>query len=227
MSSEQYYTISIIISIIMAIFTMASLIFACVQLWQIRSNRKKQFDQARREKTVEIVSHYVKDTTCNSQIRAVEKIVSTFTDEQCQDLYNFVPFIIDEKTKNKICPICPCKEACEKRKFEQQAEYCKDTTTENYMIKDSILHFIRTNIISYLNAIECVLLSWQLGIVEQRVIEEQFVFLDRKRKKERALEIFRTIAGNGHSYPAIEKFYQHLDQKRTEAAKETLKDILQ
>lgn len=223
MTTEQYNLISANIMGVSAVISLVALFFACFQLWQIRKNRQKQFDQSRREMTVKMVTFYVKNT--NKETRAVEKIVSGFTDEQCQDLYNCSPFVIDEKTKNRICQICPHKQECEKFKnvFRHKCQLKKG---DKYIIDGTVLQFIRSNIISYLNNLECVLLSWQLGIVEQSVIEEQFMFLDKKRQREKALETFRMIAGSGRSYPAIEKFYQHLEQKRIDEAKKTLKKIL-
>ena len=223
MTTEQYNLISIIIMAISAGIALIGLVFACVQLWQIRKNRQKQFDQSRREKTVEMVTFYVKNT--NKETRAVEKIVSGFTDEQCQDLYNCTPFVIDEKTKNRICQICPHKQECERLRNTFRHK-CQLKNGDKYVVDGTVLQFIRSNIISYLNNLESVLLSWQLGIVEQSVIEEQFTFLDKKRQREKALETFRMIAGSGRSYPAIEKFYQHLEQKRINEAKATLKKIL-
>lgn len=214
--------LSNIISIIGGLTAILGIIFACVQLWQIKINRKRQFEQARREKTVEMVMHYSK--CINSETKSTEKIVANFSDEQCQDLYNGNAFRIDEKTKEQLCKICPEKAKCEKSK-KHERKMCQDNHG-NYCIKGNILYFLRGNIITYLNTLESVLLAWQLGIVEQNVIEEQFVFLDKKRQRERALETFRTIAGNGHSYPAIEKFYQHLDEDKRKKAQETLKDIL-
>ena len=48
MDSGAYY-------IVASILTLIGTVFACFQLWQIKTNRKKQFAQARREKTVEMV----------------------------------------------------------------------------------------------------------------------------------------------------------------------------
>ena len=107
-------------------------------------------------------------------------------------------------------------------------KYCqKDEDKDNYYVQDALLYFLRGHIITYLNSLESVLLAWQLGIVEQKTIEEQFIFLNKKNQNERTLEIFRSIAGGGHSYPAIEKFYQHLNQKEMEEAKKSLKCILE
>lgn len=222
-SAETYYFYSMIVSVLMAFLTLAGLIFACVQLWQIKKNRVRQFDQARREKTVEMVLRYTKDT--DNLTRAVEKIVAQFSDEQCQDLYNGIPFEIDDKTRQRLCGVCPHQECCKKLE-DGAAKYCQSDDGK-CSISGDLLYFVRGSIINYLNSLECVLLSWQLGIVDQFALEEQFAFLDKKRSTDRAAMAFRTFAGNGKSYPAIEKFYQHLDQQRMESAKKSLKDILE
>lgn len=220
MTTEQYYYLSAITMIISAALALFGLIFACIQLWQIRKNRQKQFDQLRREKTVEMVIHYV--NSINRETKITEKIVSKFNDDQCLDLYTFNSFPIDEQIKDKICEICPYKQTCDKTK---DIIKCKGDDGK-YYIKDDILYFLREKVITHLNNLESVLLSWQLGIVEKSVIEEQFIFLDKKREKERALEVFRSIAGGGQSYPAIERFYQHLNKLRNEQAERSLKNVL-
>lgn len=222
MSEAQYFLITIIIQVIASILTLVGLIFACIQLWQIKVNRKRQFEQARREKTVEMVMNY--SNNMNGQTKAIEKIVCQLTDEQCQDLYNGTEFHIDRKIRNQLCDFCPHKEICNKEADEVK---CKSNDSDNeYVVRGEVLYFLRSNIINYLNSLESVLLSWQLGIVDQNALQEQFAFLDKKRHKERAVETFRMIAGNGQSYPAIEKFYQYLDQKNSDEAKKSLKEIL-
>lgn len=170
-----------------------------------------------------MVLHYTTDT--DNLTRAVERIVAQFSDEQCQDLYNGMPFEIDEKTRKRLCGFCPHQIDCKKLKANE-LKYCQGEDKKFYISGD-LLYFVRGSIIDYLNSLECVLLAWQLGIVDQSALEEQFAFLDKKRSRDRAVTAFRTVAGNGRSYPAIEKFYQHLDQQRSEAAKKSLKDILE
>ena len=221
MSPELYYHWSIIIAGSTSVFTLVGLIFACVQLWQIRKNRGDQFENARREKTVEMVFHYIKNT--DNRTKAVEKIVSQFSDEQCQDLYNLVPFEVDDKTRQRLCGVCPYRADC-KARGEHKPKYCQDG--KKYYVRGDLLYSVRGSVINYLNSLECVLLAWQLGIVDQPSMEEQFAFLDKKGSKNRAVEAFRIAANGGTSYPAIEKFYQHLDQKRAEAAERSLKGIL-
>lgn len=210
MERDIYDFINVILNVILVLATVAGVIFASFQLWQIKTNRKRQFEQSRREKTVEMIIHYAKGIS--KETKTTEKIVAKLNDEQCQDLYNCTPFTISQNIAEQICAICPQKLKC-KANGKGKPKLCQDKDG-NYWIKDKMLYFLRGNIVSYLNSLETVMLAWQLGIVDQKAIEEQFLFLDKKRQRERALETFRTIAGNGHSYPAIEKFYQHLDMKR-------------
>lgn len=220
MSGDTYNLLSIIILAATAITTIVALIIGCVQIWQIANNRKKQYDYSRREKTVEMVKLYT-ETIHNSHwnTRAIEKIVSEFTDYQCQELYNLNEFSVDKSVIDNMCKICPYRDKCNNKK-----EKCKKEN--KYYITGDMLIMLRTSVIDYLNLLETILLSWQLGIVEQNALGEEFTFLDKKRKKERALEIFRTIAGNGNSYPAIEKYYQYLDQHKQKQAQETIKQII-
>ena len=208
-----------ILQVIYYFVAMGGVAFAGIQLRQIKSNRKKQYDQARREKTAEMVTYYTQRV--NPQTRYVEKIVANFDDDQCIDLYNCVPFVVNEETHNKLCSICPNKSTCTK----ETEPLCKNSDGK-YYVKDELLYCLRGTIINYLNTLESVLLTWELGIVEQDVIVEQFAFLDKKRQKERALETFRSIAGGGHSYPAIEKFYQYLKRESEKKSEESLKDII-
>ncbi len=221
MDQSTYYLLSLILSLFMAIATLIGLVFTCTQIFQIKQNRKKQYDQSRREKTVDMVTMYI--NSINSQTKATENIVAQLTDDQCQDLYNGMVFCVDEKIVNKMCNICPYRDECKKDITKKTR--CKNNKGE-FVVDGDLLYLLRSNVINYLNTLECVLLSWQLGIVDQKALEEQFEFLDKKRQKERALEVFRTIAGNGKSYPTIEKFYQYLDQKNNDIAKETIKEII-
>lgn len=233
MEQSIYYFVATVIATF-------SIVATAMSLFQINRNRKKQYEQKRREKTVEMIIYYANHVS--KETKSVEKIVSTFTDEQCQDLYNCVPFDITEKTKEKICKVCPYKQECQKAEqpdtTSEDSAHTDETSEKEpklkpcekgknkYYVSDTILYFIRGHIISYLNTLESVLLAWQLGIVVSDVIEEEFIFLDKKRQRDRALEVFRTIAGNGKSYPAIELFYQHLDAKRQEESQKLLKKII-
>ena len=58
----MYYTLSIAFDGLIVVLTVIGAVFACIQLNQIKVNRKRQFYQSRREKTVEMVMYYVQNT---------------------------------------------------------------------------------------------------------------------------------------------------------------------
>lgn len=207
---------------ISAILTLIGLVCTVIQLWQIKRNRHKQYEQSRRELTVEMVYRYSQNI--NPETRIAEKIVMQLTDEQCQDLHSCTPFQVDKKLQPQLCELCPHKKECEKiTKIKKKPCYTDDGT---FTVKGDLLLKLRSTIIDYLNTLECVLLSWQLGIVDQIALEEQFEFLNKKRHKERALETYRTVASGGRAYPAIEKYYQYLRDKEAKEAAKSIKKII-
>ena len=153
--------------------TAGGLIFAGIQLLQIKSNRRKQYEQARREKTAEMIMYYAQRV--NPKTKYIEKIVSNFSEEQCQDLYDCVPFNINKETKDKLCSVCPYNEKCQ----SSGKEICINNKGK-YVVENELLYYLRSNIISYLNTLENVLLTKDLGIVEEEIIVEQFAFLNKK-----------------------------------------------
>ncbi len=221
-SINTFDVIGLIIDAFVALIALIALVFSYRQIREFIKSRNKQYEQLRREKTVDIITYY--SERINKETKYIENIVCNFTDEQCQDLYDCNPFIVDKRTIDKLCAICPNRDKC-KSSFLNK-EPCKGPGN-TYYVRDNLLYHLRGNIISYLNTLEAVLLTWQLSITDQKIIQEQFAFLDKKRKKERALETIRMIAGGGKAYPAIEKFYQYLDRKAAEESKKTVKEIIE
>ena len=218
MSQEIYYIFCVVISGAGLGIAIWGARFAKKQIEQARENRKVQLEieakdreQARRYKAVEMVMHYSKNISL--EIKFAEKIVKDLSNEECRNLYSFIPFSVKENALKMICVICPHKNNCNKA--------C-ETTPGNYEINGEILYSLRMYVINYLNTMESVLLAWYLGIVDEETIEEQFAFLNRQSKNDRTLKVFRGFAGSGEAYPAIEAFYQHLDEKGKKPPKRPL-----
>ncbi len=221
--TETANFVSCVTSILITLLTCAGTIFACIQLIQIKRTRVKQFEQSRREKTMEVVKYYAQNVT--PHMKAVEKIVVNLTDDQCKDLYDGIPFEVNDKIGHQICDVCPYVKDCKLMKSSQKAAICGGEKN-HFIVKGEILYFLRSSCISYLNTLESVLLAWEMNIVDRDRIEEQFAFLDKKRHKECALEEFRTIAGGGRSYPVIEKFYRNLEYERMKQAEKAQAEVL-
>ena len=65
---------------------------------------------------------------------------------------------------------------------------------------------LRNNVLRYLNNLECVLLYWELGVVDQKTIEKEMSFLKYKNDVYKGLEIMRNLSGGAEAYPALDKY---------------------
>lgn len=72
-----------------------------------------------------------------------------------------------------------------------------------------ILTELRWHVVTYLNTLETIMVSWDLGIVDRTTIEEQFAFV-RDTSRGATLSQFRHVAG---AYPLIEKFIDNTKEK--------------
>ena len=223
MPVEVYYEQLVRLTGIGVWVTGAGLAITIVQLWILNKNRKKQLKQARIENTVEMVKYYSQNLTIEG--KCAERIVRNFTEKQCRDLYEFLPVTVDSTTLKKICEICPEleKKACEDSQM-QDGFKCK-MQNGSYILEDYTVNALRGYVITYLNNLESVLLAWQLGSVEQKALQKQFEFLNRDDQREYTLQTFREVAGNGKSYPAIDKFYKYLNYEKQKAAKKEMKEL--
>lgn len=134
-------------------------------------------------------------TWCNSVKKdtcIAEQVARDLNTEQCKKLYQHMPFDVAQKTKESICKFCPLnKDACNN---------CSLKNTNS--VDGKILTELRWHVITYLNTLETILVSWHLGIVDKDIIEEQFAFMNDPYKG-CTLSEFRHTAGG---YPIIEQF---------------------
>lgn len=148
------------------------------------------------------------------ETRKAERIVGSFTDEQCRKLYNYEPVELDKSTFKKVCEICSknsekCKDCIHKGKP------CKET---KYIIEGTPVSELRGYTISYLNSLEILLLSWKLKIVNEETIIKQFRYLNNSSNNRNALQKFRDISCNGQAYPTINSFVKYLSEMEEEAS---------
>ena len=86
------------------------------------------------------------------------------------------------------------------------------------MLNKDVVYYIRDNVFRYLNNLECVLLNWELGVVDQKIIEKELSFLEHIDDEYKGLEMMRQLFGGAEAYPAIEKYYSNINKmgkKRT------------
>ncbi len=186
----------------------ASTVLIVVQLLLSHLHKHKEHEEQRRQKTVDMLLEWTK--SLERETSFAEKIVEKFSEEQCRKLYLQEPFQVDLETKKSLCQICCYKdeERCKNCKKQQVGPF--------YTVDDKQLLELRWYIISYLNTLETVLVAWQQGTVDKKIIEREFSYLYSAEKGWDVLAAFRRAAGGMASYPIIETFLSALkeDEKR-------------
>ena len=186
-------TLLIIDTCIMAL----SAILIIPQLFLMRKQLKNNHEEHRRENTVNILHIW-----CNSlkkESSMSEDVVRKFNEQQCQSLYKHEPFGVSDEVIPSICKFCTLS--------KDDCPNCKITTSKR--VEGKILNELRYHVISYLNMLETVMVSWHLGIVDQETIEDEFRFLAADGKG-MALDAFRRTAGG---YPLIGSFIDKIKDK--------------
>lgn len=187
-----------------------SLIF--VQLVLSFIQKKKEHEEQRRQKTVDMLLEW--NRSLERETSRAEKIVEKFTQEQCRKLYRQEKFFVDKQTKKALCQICSDKQ-CNNCDFEENCDKTEYEVSERQLLE------LRWYIISYLNMLETVLVAWQQGTVDRKVIEHEFSYLYSRENGWDVLSAFRDAAGGTKAFPVIEAFI--LTLKENEAKKNKLK----
>jgi len=177
---------------------------ALVTAQQELANAQKQFEadheRGRREKTVDILFEW--DKRLKKEGALARKIVETFSAEQCRDLTAQLPLVVSGKLKPHLHQL-----------FGPDLELDQNNVIQ---LNEAHSSELRWHVITYLNALESVLVAWQYSIVDRDIIEHQFSYLFKPSDGHEGLKHFRIATGGEDSYPAIEIFASHIIEKRRE-----------
>lgn len=190
-----------VISCIIGIVGLLSLFLLFKQIKIVKQQNKEHYESLRRENTVKIITEW--NNSLRKESRLAEKIVAKFDKEQCKALYNYNSLSVNKNSFNLICQLC-----------SEKSDSCKkcqvDKKTKMYIIDNIPETELRGYVVSYLNNLEIVAIAWQQAIVDRKMLEQQFSFLYNASNDKSALETYREIAGNGHSYPVLKLFYEKI-----------------
>jgi len=161
---------------------------------------KADHERGRREKTVELITEFFAKQKKEGPI--ARKIVESLNEEQCREIIAQQSVVVSSKLKLLVQQLFP------DQKFDH--ENGTITLTENQSVE------LRWLVLSYLNALETLLVAWQYTIVDREIIETQFSYLFKPSEGHEVLKEFRTAAGGEDAYPAIEIFVTNIQAKRRE-----------
>lgn len=199
--------------ILLSCITAFSGLLIIIQLFLSHKQKKKEHEEQRRQKTVEIMLEW--NASLERETSFAEKIVEQFTQEQCRNLYFQKKFNVNKELHEQICQICAYKK-------EGMCETCASKDGKEFSVDGKRLLDLRWYIISYLNTLETVLVAWQQETVDKKIIEHEFSYLYNQEKGWNALAHFREAAGGKKAYPVIEAFIDKL--KQNEESKNALEN---
>ena len=202
-----------IIEAINILLLAASLLSIIILFKQIKAEHEK----SRREKAIELLLAWTNGVT--RETNAAKKIVEKFDSSQCRKLYLEEEFKVDCKLYDEIIEVI--------NQRPEKFDKCKECNGEADKECDRMIRLnrrqikrLRWHIVSYLNLLESVLVSWQYSVAEREIIEQQFAFMVSPKEGKNVLEGFRIAAGSEESYPAIEIFCNHMESERKKKLKE-------
>jgi hypothetical protein len=182
-----------------------------VQISIASKQLKADHERSRREKSVELLLVWAKNLKDNSSL--ARKIVESLNEEQSRNLFNLEETRIPEKYKEPL-------------------EKILVDTTGNIKVDSGYIVLtgervsnLRWLVMTYLNILESILVAWQYSIVDRDIIEHQFSYLFSPEQGHSALKNFRIAAGGEKTFPAIEIFSNHLEEKRRSILKEKAKVV--
>ncbi len=215
---ESYNGVLECANVILTLLSLMSIILLYRQI-------KGEHEKARREKAIELLLAWTNGITCETN--AVKKIVEKLDENQCRNLFleekfkvscsvydEIIEAINDQSIKPKKC------DECGKNKQDECDENMKNECNEMLTLNKRQIKKLRWNIISYLNLVEAILVSWQYSVADREIIEQQFAFLVSPKEGKNILEEFRVAAGSEDAYPAIEIFCNHMETERKKKLKE-------
>ena len=179
------------------ILASTAIIGVAAQFFHSRKELEADHERSRREKTVDILLEW--DQRLKKEGALARKIVETFSAEQCREIHAQLPITVNAKLEPLLV---------------QLFDTTFSPTNNQITLNEAYSSELRWHVITYLNALESVLVAWQYSVVDRGIIEHQFSYLFKPSDGHEGLKHFRVAAGGEDSYPAIEIFACHIREKR-------------
>jgi hypothetical protein len=184
----------IVLSLLIAV---GSLVYARRQL--LADHRRSQ-----RQLAMEMCQRWSNFTSAESS--SVVRLVEKLDDKQCATIVNLSgPLSVDADNTHLLLNIFLLR-------FPQCEQKLKSETGQTVAIDGQYLLYLRHIAVRYLNMLESILMTWTMGIADQRVIESEFSFVLDPKQGRSGMENLRTRLGH-KSFPAIAMFVEAQREK--------------
>ena len=155
----------------------------------------------------------------NQNTYGIKKLCEQLDETQCRHLIHLESFKVDSQWYQEFCQIFypdrPLTDVSDKLVYPKSI-YCDNCTSEYSLVelKKSEVLKLRWEVTNYLNVVEFVLIAWEGKVVDTEVIEQEFDFLIDRKNGKTLLEVFRMVAGDEETYPAIKAFCLNAARKK-------------
>ena len=165
-----------------------------------RQTFESDHERSRRQNAADLILQW--STNLKWEASLARKLVEKLSREETVNLYEQVPFEIDEKHLNMVAGCLTDSE-----ESELITDGGKIKLTEKQSAHISWL------VISYLNLLESILVYWQHGIADVDMIKAEFQYLVNHDTKRYILHDYRTAKPGVDNYPAIRAFVDMLKRE--------------
>ena len=185
--------------------------YAILQFQLGKKQISADYERSRREKSVELLMEWSK--LLKRENSAAWKIIDTLSEEQCRKILQQQKVRVSKEHKELLFELL-YSESSELTAVELDGGLVEGD--DYFELSESDSSKLRWAAVNYLNALEFVLVAWQYSIVDRDIIEHQFSYLFKPADGYELMKHFRKAAGGEETFPAIEIFTEHLNNKRRE-----------
>jgi hypothetical protein len=185
--------------------------YAILQFQLGKKQMSADYERSRREKSVELLMEWSK--LLKRENSAARKIIDTLSEEQCRKILQQQKVRVSKEHKELLFELL-YSESSELTAVELDGGLVEGD--DYFELSESDSSKLRWAAVNYLNALEFVLVAWQYSIVDRDIIEHQFSYLFKPADGYELMKHFRKAAGGEETFPAIEIFTEHLNNKRRE-----------
>ncbi|WP_308861486.1 hypothetical protein [Neisseria mucosa] len=183
--------------------------YAILQFQLGKKQMSADYERSRREKSVELLMEWSK--LLKRENSAARKIIDTLSEEQCRKILQQQKVRVSKEHKELLFELL-YSESSELTAVELDGGLVEGD--DYFELSESDSSKLRWAAVNYLNALEFVLVAWQYSIVDRDIIEHQFSYLFKPADGYELMKHFRKAAGGEETFPAIEIFTEHLNNKR-------------
>lgn len=166
---------------------------------------KNDHERSRREFTISLMRDWTLNLSHSSTI--ARKLVEGFSLEQCRAINTNDTLKVEGDKKEKLK--AALQDVLEDRELIENNGFI--------VLEERDVAHLKFLLVTYLNTLETILMSWKLAVADKEILEQEFAYLVKPEEGHEALATFRKAVGGANAFPAIHAFVEKLKQNKLES----------